>query len=288
MNVQAGDIEHVGVGRVARRYLVGYLLAATSMTPFVVAYIVVPLFRTASWINADGRPFKPGFADRFAFLGTGGWILLCVFALIIVAIPATYFTSRSSQRDLWRERTALEKLVEAEGELERESGLSLPTLWRVTNTQLEYYHQIVTSQARRSFRNAQGAMVVGFGPLVVLAIVAIGAHTVTSSIIAGSLGIASAAFSAFLSRTFIRSQEGAASQLRTYFDQPLELSRYLAAERLLGEMNSISSEEKGKVAVELVRAIALPESAFSASVSNSEPAADTGGWLATILQRKRR
>jgi hypothetical protein len=47
------------------------------------------------------------------------------------------------------------------------------------------------------------------------------------------LGAVAAAFAGYIGRTFVRSQESAASHLRAYFDQPLEFSRYLAAERLL-------------------------------------------------------
>ena len=36
-----------------------------------------------------------------------------------------------------------------------------------------------------------------------------------------------------MSRTFLRTQEGSAAHLRAYFEQPLEFSKYLAAERLL-------------------------------------------------------
>ncbi|WP_406105592.1 hypothetical protein OG698_25245 [Streptomyces sp. NBC_01003] len=35
--------------------------------------------------------------------------------------------------------------------------------------------------------------------------------------------------------TFVRPQETAAGHLRAYFDQPLELSHYLAAERLVAD-----------------------------------------------------
>jgi hypothetical protein len=68
--------------------------------------------------------------------------------------------------------------------------------------------------------------------LIGFAILAVNAKTTTAAVTTGSLGAVGAALAAYIGKTFIRSQETAASHLRAYFDQPLELSRYLAAERL--------------------------------------------------------
>ena len=53
----------------------------------------------------------------------------------------------------------------------------------------------------------------------------------TGAIVAGGLGAVSAALAGFISKTFVKSQTTAAEHLKAYFDQPLEFSRYLAAER---------------------------------------------------------
>ncbi|MDH6229343.1 hypothetical protein [Streptomyces sp. MJP52] len=55
----------------------------------------------------------------------------------------------------------------------------------------------------------------------------------TAAAVAGALGAVAAALAAFVSRTFVKSQESAAEHLKACFDQPLEFSRHLAAERLL-------------------------------------------------------
>ncbi|WP_406314721.1 hypothetical protein OHA77_40240 [Streptosporangium sp. NBC_01639] len=117
----------------------------------------------------------------------------------------------------------------------------------MTHKRPDYYHQIATSQARQSFRNAQIAMTVGFVLLVVFAVLALRATTPTASIVTGALGAAAAAFAAYIGRTFARSQESAASHLRAYFDQPLEFSRYLAAERLLAAMDKLDPEQRAIV-----------------------------------------
>jgi hypothetical protein len=73
---------------------------------------------------------------------------------------------------------------------------------------------------------------------------------------AGGLGAVGAAFAAYIGKTFIRSRESAASHLRAYFDQRLELSRYLAAERLLVDAKEPTPEQRAAIVSSLAEAIA--------------------------------
>lgn len=132
--------------------------------------------------------------------------------------------------------------------------LALAELWAATHARLELYHKIATGQARQSFRNAQVAMVMGFVLLVAFVVVALNASTTAGSIVAGGLGAVSAALAGYVSHTFVRSQEAAAGHLRSYFDQPLELSRFLAAERLIAD-GKLSDEQRAEVLMTLVQAM---------------------------------
>ncbi|MBV1940894.1 hypothetical protein KUF83_30650 [Streptomyces sp. BV286] len=136
----------------------------------------------------------------------------------------------------------------------RGEGLALPELWAVTHTRLDLYHEVALGQARRSFRNAQVAMGLGFALLAVFAMVALYASTTAGAVVAGSLGAVSAALSGYVSRTFVSSQRAAASHLRAYFDQPLEFSRYLAAERIIAE-SGLSEEQRAEVVAAFVQAM---------------------------------
>ncbi len=149
---------------------------------------------------------------------------------------------------------ASERAVEAEVARQGRARLALPELWTVTHARLDLYHEIATGQASRSFRNAQVAMVLGFALLVAFVIVAFQASTTAGAVVAGGLGAVAAALAGYVSRTFVRSQEAAASHLRAYFDQPLEFSRYLAAERLVAESN-LSDEQRAEVVTELAKAM---------------------------------
>jgi hypothetical protein len=153
------------------------------------------------------------------------------------------------------ERAARRELSEAERRLTEANELTLPALWKATHARLDYYHEIATGQARQSFRNAQIAMAVGFVLLVVFAVLAILAQTTTGAIVTGALGATSAAFAAYLGRTFVRSQETAATHLRSYFDQPLEFSRYLAAERLLNGVERLDAGQRATITADVLRGI---------------------------------
>ncbi len=146
--------------------------------------------------------------------------------------------------------------------------LTLSELWTVTHRRLDLYHDIALGQASRSFRNAQIAMILGFALLVGFVIIALQSSTTAGAVVAGGLGAVAAALAGYVSRTFVRSQEAAASHLRAYFDQPLEFSRYLAAERLVADAN-LSDEQRAEIVSALARTM------ISGPPTSNEPGPDT-------------
>jgi hypothetical protein len=141
--------------------------------------------------------------------------------------------------------------------------LALPELWTVTHTRLDHYHEIALRQARQSFRNAQVAMALGFSLLVAFVLVALNASTTAGAVVVGGLGAVSAALAGYVSRTFVLSQQAAASHLRAYFDQPLEFARYLAAERIVMDAG-LDQAQRAEVLTALVQSIvASPQEAAS-------------------------
>ncbi|MFV8133202.1 TRADD-N-associated membrane domain-containing protein [Streptomyces syringium] len=143
---------------------------------------------------------------------------------------------------------------EAEARHDRRD-LALARLWSLTHRRLDLYHEIATNQARRSFVSAQVSMVVGFALLVLFVVLALNVSSTTGAIVTGGLGAVSAALAGFISKTFVKSQQSAADHLKAYFDQPLEFSRYLAAERLLAD-TGLSDARRAEVVAVLVQLIA--------------------------------
>ncbi|MGV9843636.1 TRADD-N-associated membrane domain-containing protein [Streptomyces fungicidicus] len=134
-------------------------------------------------------------------------------------------------------------------------SLALARLWSLTHQRLDLYHEIATHQAKRSFTSAQVAMGAGFLLLLMFVGIALRASSTAGAIVAGGLGAVSAALAGFISKTFVKSQQTAAEHMKAYFDQPLEFSRYLAAERLLADAK-LGEERRAEVVGQLVQTIA--------------------------------
>jgi hypothetical protein len=107
------------------------------------------------------------------------------------------------------------------------------TLWAATQKRLDYYHKIATTQAERSFMYGQIAAGAGFVVIIIAAFVAGFSRSTAAAIASGVTGVAGGGLGAYIGSTFMKSQDMASAQLRAYFSQPLEFSKYLAAERLL-------------------------------------------------------
>ncbi|MFG2351859.1 TRADD-N-associated membrane domain-containing protein [Streptomyces phaeochromogenes] len=170
-------------------------------------------------------------------------------------------------------------LAREEAQAQREArDLALAQLWSLTHRRLDLYHEIATNQARRSFTSAQVSMGIGFGLLVLFVALALNVSDTTGAIVTGGLGAVSAALAGFISKTFVTSQQTAAGHLKAYFDQPLEFSRYLAAERLLTDAG-LSEEKRAEVVAVLVQTVAAgpvataPVDAGGATRSPQDPPA---------------
>lgn len=70
-----------------------------------------------------------------------------------------------------------------------------------------------------------------------------------SAVAAAVVGVGGGGMSAYVSATFIRSQEAASAQMRAYFSQPLDYSRTLAAERLIADLPGGPERDRALVLV---------------------------------------
>lgn len=209
--------------------------------------------------------------------GTLSWEERLIFAGLLVAIAVGVMISLywASRRDRVSAERAQRTLRQAEEQLAAADELTLPALWAVTQQRLGAYHEIATGQARTSFRNAQVAMAIGFALLAVFAALAANARSTTAGVVTGALGAVAAALAGYISRTFVRSQESSAGHLRSYFDQPLEFSRYLAAERLLSSVQHLDAEQRAAILADLLRSVIAPGGAAPTGPAGSAPSAVT-------------
>lgn len=115
--------------------------------------------------------------------------------------------------------------------------LGIDALWGLTQARLDFYHRLATTQSTLSFNTALAAMAAGYALLFAAAVAATFARSTAGTLVAGALGVIGAGLSGFIASTFLRLQETSVAQLRSYFVQPVEFLRFLAAERLGRDLN---------------------------------------------------
>ncbi|MEU6392546.1 ATP-binding protein [Streptomyces sp. NPDC046939] len=235
--------ESAGRRKFSRRRRLAYVTIASFVIPSTIFLIRIyqgkePSALVPGAIIIGISIFLSGFAVEFTTAGSGG-----------EEVSRTRERVRQAEVDL-EEGLRTRDAVEAQDE--EQARLTLSDLWTVTHRRLDHYHGIALGQAEKSFRNAQAAMVIGFLLLIGFAVTGFFVGTTAGAIVAGSLGTVSAALSGYVSRTFVKSQETAAGHLRAYFDQPLEFSRYLAAERLITDAR-LESDQRAQILSSLVQ-----------------------------------
>jgi hypothetical protein len=105
----------------------------------------------------------------------------------------------------------------------------------------------------------------GFGLLAFVVWKATQVHSAPGGFALGSAGVAGAALSGYIGRTFMRAYRDANQRLIDYFAEPLDMSRLLAAERLL---KTVSVGERDRVVKTIIDS-ALGGSQVSASTHAS-------------------
>lgn len=182
-----------------------------------------------------------------------GWML----AFVICYLAYSFTRSRRAR---FYDQYLIEKygkLGAEEAKLLEEEKLGLAALWRITEERLRLYHEIATRQAQASFRNAQYAIGAGFIVIIAGACGIYFSKNATIAVVLGALGTAGAALSAYIGKTFLRLQENAATHLRSYFDQPREQFRYLAAERMLAHIKN--DERKADTVDKIIQGMTSPD-----------------------------
>ena len=174
------------------------------------------------------RHYKDIYILIGSALGFGFGLYASVFLILAFRAQA-----RKEFNDRMLLGEAQQQLKEVEQEISGDPQKDLVMLWSATQKRLDIYHKIATTQSERSFLYAQIAAGMGFLVLIIAAVIAGFSRSTAASIVAGVTGISGGGLGAYIGATFMKSQEMASTQLRAYFNQPLEFSRYLEAERLI-------------------------------------------------------
>lgn len=194
---------------------------------------------------------------------------------VLIASVVNVSSDRRAQREARARREATSALQEQESTVastaKEEGGLDLASLWPVTQKRIDFYHEIALEQSRKSFRNGQIAMTIGFIAVIGVGFFAAFAKNGTASIAAGVVGVAGAAMSGMIGATFLKSQAEASSQLRQFFSQPVDLLHVLGAERLV---QSLPDSERATAVQQIIKSM-TPASRDASAAEAASPKADS-------------
>lgn len=124
-------------------------------------------------------------------------------------------------------------------------------LWQGAQERLSTYHQLAVIQGRQSFRMLLLFSSLGFVLLGLIVWKATEVDTTPGGIALGTAGAAGTALTGYIGRTFMRAYRDANERLIDYFAEPLDMSRLLAAERLL---SNASPGERDRLLVTIIDA----------------------------------
>jgi hypothetical protein len=221
--------------------------------PLVIIAMIISIGGSIYWISLffDGADRHP-LAGFLAVLGS-------IAAGAIVYTVGMYFVNNSpTYSDVSHEQKSINQQLLGE------------------------YHKLAKKQAASSFRVSQVVMLVGFAVLIVGSYVVIRqAETASAQIVVGGLAAIGAAFSSYISATFIRIYNQALAQLNFYYIQPL-VQNYIDGARLISVDVS-----RGKRDAILSQIIEQTLKAADAASKQPAPAVRSGGSISRPRKTKR-
>jgi len=188
---------------------------------------------------------------------------LCLISAAFVGRPRAYLRPPVIRFQFDNEELgeSFIRLKDSESQVAQGLEESMPDygkLWAATQDRIDYYHEIATSQARRSFISTQIATAAGFILIIVVGVIASQASSPVGAISAGAVGVVGGGLSAYIGATFLKSQAEATAQLRQFFLQPVDFSRVLGAERLI---ENLEKDQRAEAVQQIVRSMTSPHPA---------------------------
>jgi hypothetical protein len=167
--------------------------------------------------------------------------------LVALAASLSWAMWRDKQAEAERERMALESAAH-----QLQEKAELPRLVDFNRLLLDKHHGITTDQAAKAYRSGLFAMGAGLAILVIAVFAGLRLNDQGDRLFVGSVAAIGAAFTAYLSRTYIQAYERALQQLNQYLNQPVLNSYFLTAERIAG---SLPEDRRVEVLTEVVHGV---------------------------------
>lgn len=202
------------------------------------AKLVLPFLVLGSLAAAGAALVYLGH-ERNVLAGAG----LSVLGLLSFALSAFVYTAARARFNEKQETAARQGVNDVLAKLE--DGLDLGILMKLNRKQMEAYHLLTRQQASDAYKKSVMAMGTGLLALIagVLAVIFLPGTDTIEKITTGVLTAVGTVLAGYISRTYLRTYDTALHQLNHYFEQPLQTSYLLAAERLIGCMTEAKRDK---------------------------------------------
>jgi hypothetical protein len=199
---------------------------------------------------------------------TGVWLSYSIFVIVLISATAlVYQYFRSEKRRSYESKQIIEDLRNKEET--DEDPLDFMVLWRNNRDQLTEYHKLVLNYASSTRQTTILTLLAGFSFLLIVGVIALFAHSVSSSIAASVVAAAGATVTGFIGNAVLHNADTSSREVLAFFAHPLDVERVLAAERLIGAMPESSQE-----AAKLLVVQALTRTSVTDNSPNTETLAD--------------
>ena len=130
--------------------------------------------------------------------------------------------------------------------------LDLRSLWDINRTRLEGYHKLVSNYAASTRQMTLVTIANGFIFLLLASGAAALARSTPASVATAIVGSAGAVLASFIANAVLKNAETSSREVLTFFSHPIEVERYLSAERLLSE---IPFEQRAEALILIIRGL---------------------------------
>ncbi|MGW3824546.1 hypothetical protein ACWEAF_20090 [Streptomyces sp. NPDC005071] len=209
-------------------------------TVLVSTAAIVVLFAFAASLGSDKGLFSSKSDSAAAPLPS--WVWPLTSGVIGLLVAAAYWAHWVVWKERLEETRRAREAIESAAHRIRER-MELPSLIDFNRIRLDQYHGIATDQASKAYRSSRLAMHVGLVILVVSFIAGWRLNAQGGRLFVGTIAAVGTAFTAYLSRTYMRMYDRTLQQLNQYFNQPVMNNYFLMAERIASSLTGDRKED---------------------------------------------
>ena len=168
--------------------------------------------------------------DRWTYL----LALLVGFVVCGISAVALYRLYSAEQRRRHDNRMLLDSAQPISDE--DDDPFSYASRWDTNRNRLNSYHSLVSNYAESSRSLTMATLIGGLVFLAILTLVAVTVDNSASTVAVALVGVSGAGLAGIVVRSVLQNAEASSSELREFFLHPVDVERFLVAERIVDSM----------------------------------------------------